>query len=222
MASFLQRSTYAMPERPLVSSDRPFSLVRSLALPDLLTVANAACGTGAVLACLSFVATGRRATLVLAFALVPLALVCDALDGAVARWRRRSSALGADLDSLADIVSFGLAPVALAHALGMRGGWDSAIFCFFVACGIARLARYNVTAAALSAGRGKVPYYEGAPIPTSLALVVVLAVALRAERVGDALFWGVVSVGPWDLHPLALLYVVSGLLMISTIKIPKP
>lgn len=212
----------ARPPRSLVPSNRPFSLVRSFVLADLITVANAACGTGAVLGAMSYVATGHRGTLVVAFVLLPLALVCDALDGAVARWRQRSSVLGADLDSLADIVSFGIAPVALGHALGLRGGWDAVVLCAFVACGIARLARYNVTAAALSDERGKVRHYEGTPIPTSLVLVVVLAVAFWKDRIGDALWLGRVTLGPFDLHPLVLMYLASGALMASTLKVPKP
>jgi CDP-diacylglycerol--serine O-phosphatidyltransferase len=156
---------------------KPFSLIRSFALADVITIGNAACGTGAVLSCMSYMATKERGAIWTALVLLPLALICDALDGTVARWRRKSSPLGADLDSLADIVSFGVAPAALGFALGLRGGWDAVILCYFVACGIGRLARYNVTAAALSDESGKVKYYEGTPIPTSLALVALLGAA---------------------------------------------
>jgi len=140
----------------------------------------------------------------------------------VARWRRKSSPLGADLDSLADIVSFGVAPAALAFALGMRGGWDALVLCYFVACGIGRLARFNVTAAALADGSGKVKYYEGTPIPTSLALVLVLGIALGTGHINETLWLGAVSIGPFVLHPLSLMYALSGSLMISTFRIPKP
>ncbi len=201
---------------------KPFSMVRTFALADLITLCNAACGMGAVLACMSYVASGSRTAIHAAFALLPLALVCDALDGTVARWRRKSSPLGADLDSLADIVSFGVAPASLGFALGLRGGWDAVALCYFVACGISRLARYNVTADALSDETGKVKYYEGTPIPTSLSLVLVLGVAFARDRVGDALWFGDLSLGPFVLHPLTLMYVVSGSFMISTIRIPKP
>src|SRR6185369_8637674 len=88
--------------------------------------------------------------LVLAMALLPVALVFDFADGRVARWRRRSSLLGADLDSLADVISFGLAPAALGFAVGLRGAGDVVILLYFVACGISRLARFNVTAANLT------------------------------------------------------------------------
>ena len=200
----------------------PFSMVRTFVLADLITLGNAFCGTGAVLASMSYVASGDRGSVWAALVLLPLALVCDALDGAVARWRRRSSPLGADLDSLADIVSFGVAPAALGFALGMRGGCDSVALCFFVACGISRLARYNVTAAALSDETGKVKYYEGTPIPTSLALVLVLGIAFAQGAVGSALWLGSLALGPFVLHPLTLMYVVSGALMVSTFRIPKP
>ena len=197
---------------------KPFSMVRTFVLADLITLGNAFCGTGAVLASMSYVATGDRTSIWGAFILLPLALVCDALDGAVARWRRKSSPIGADLDSLADIVSFGVGPAALGFALGLRGGWDAAALCFFVACGISRLARYNVTAASLSDESGKVKYYEGTPIPTSLALVLVLGIAFAR----GSLWFGDVVLGPWVFHPLSLMYVVSGALMVSTIRIPKP
>jgi CDP-diacylglycerol--serine O-phosphatidyltransferase len=199
-----------------------FSMVRTFVLADLITLGNAFCGTGAVLASMSYVATGDRNAVWAALVLLPLALVCDALDGAVARWRRRSSPLGADLDSLADIVSFGVAPAALGFALGLRGGWDGIALCFFVACGISRLARYNVTAAALSDDSGKVKYYEGTPIPTSLALVLVLGIAFAQGGVGDAMWLGRTVIGPFDFHPLTLMYVASGAFMVSTFRIPKP
>ncbi len=201
---------------------KPFSLIRTFVLADVITLGNAFSGTGAILAAMSYIATGDRSLIWTALVLLPIALVCDAADGAVARWRRRSSPLGADLDSLADIVSFGVAPATLGFSLGLRGMWDSIILCFFVACGIGRLARYNVTAASLSDESGKVKYYEGTPIPSSLLLVVVLGIAFGMGAVHEHLWFGSVAIGPWVLHPLALMYVVSGSFMISTIKIPKP
>jgi CDP-diacylglycerol--serine O-phosphatidyltransferase len=200
---------------------QPFSMLRTFALADVITLGNVACGTGAILACMRFVASGERSAMTMAFILLPLALICDALDGKVARWRRKSSPLGGDLDSLADIVSFGVAPSALAFALGMNGGWDAVVLCGFVACGVSRLARFNVTAEELSAGTGKVKYFEGTPIPTSLALVGVLGAAYAMDRVGAALWFGAIELGPFVFHPLVLMYAISGSLMISTIRIPK-
>jgi len=156
-------------------------------------------------------------------ALIPLAFVFDALDGRIARWRKVSSTLGRELDSLADVISFGVAPAALAYACGMQGGWDWLVLSYFVCCGGSRLARYNVTAEALAGEGDKVPYFEGTPIPTSLALVVVLAVAASVGATGADLWLGQWQLGPWQLHPLVLLFALSGSLMISkTLRIPKP
>ncbi|MCC6874218.1 MAG: CDP-alcohol phosphatidyltransferase family protein [Sandaracinaceae bacterium] len=198
-------------------------MLRSFALADFITLANGAAGTIAILLSMAYVAEGDRPTMWAAIALFPVALVCDVLDGSVARWRRKQSALGADLDSLADVVSFGVAPAVLAFALGMRGLWDGVVLVFFVACGISRLARYNATASAMTTEKGKVSHYEGTPIPTSLLLVAVLAAAFGQNAVGDALWLGAVELGPGRLHPLVLLYALSGSAMISgTLKIPKP
>jgi CDP-diacylglycerol--serine O-phosphatidyltransferase len=198
-------------------------MLRTFVLADLVTLGNAACGTGAILLCLASLAEGNSTLLWYAFALLPVALGCDIADGSIARWRRKHSPLGADLDSLADVVSFGVAPVVLGFTVGLRGGWDALVFVYFVGCGISRLARFNVTAARLSAGTGKVKYYEGTPIPTSLALVAVLAVAHAQGAVGDRLWLGAVALGPFTLHPLVLMYAASGTAMASaTLRIPKP
>lgn len=205
-----------------VEKKKPFSMIRSFVLADFITLGNATCGTGSILACMAYLAEGRRNWLWTAVGLIPLALICDVLDGTVARWRHRQSPLGADLDSLADVVSFGVAPAAIGYTIGLRGGWDAIALIFFVACGISRLARYNVTAAALTTNRGKVAFYEGTPIPTSVALVLALGIAFGKDRTFDALWFGVMHLGPFDLHPLALAYALSGSAMISTIRIPKP
>jgi len=204
---------------------RHLSMLRSYTPADALTIGNAACGTIAIFLCLDYLAAGSRGFLWMAFLLLPLALVCDVLDGYVARLdRTRQSALGADLDSLADVISFGVAPAVLGFTLGLRGGWDMLILTFFVVCGVSRLARFNVTAAALAdAETGKVKYFEGTPIPTSIVLVLLLGVATFAGRIEDDLWFGAVRVGPAALHPLALLYGASGSAMISaTLRIPKP
>ena len=200
-------------------------MLRSYTAADLLTIGNAACGTMAIFLCLDYLATGSRQYLWVAFLLLPLALVLDVLDGYVARLdRSRQSVLGSDLDSLADIISFGVAPAVLGFTLGLRGGWDMLCLIYFVVCGVSRLARFNVTAEALSdRATGKVKYFEGTPIPTSIALVAVLALAFYLDRVDDNLWFGVVRIGPAQLHSLSLLYVASGSAMISaTLRIPKP
>lgn len=202
---------------------RHFSMLREFQLADWFTLANAFCGTGAVFAALRFVQDGHVRDLMLGMALIPAAFIFDALDGRVARWRKSSSTLGRELDSLADVLSFGLAPAALAYACGMQGGWDWLILSYFVCCGVSRLARYNVTAVELAGDSDKVPYFEGTPIPTSLALVVVLALAAWQGALGPQLWGGAWQIGPWQLHPLVLMFALSGSLMISkTLRIPKP
>jgi CDP-diacylglycerol--serine O-phosphatidyltransferase len=109
----------------------------------------------------------------------------------------------------------------IAYGCGMQGFYDRIILVFFVACGVSRLARYNVTAEKLSEGGDKVKYFEGTPIPTSLVLVVVLAVAAWQGAIGSALWGGVVVLGGFKLHPLVLLFAASGSLMVSRIRIPK-
>ena len=202
-------------------STRRFSMLRSYAMPDILTMGNAASGTITIFLCLSFIAGASRSYLWAAFALVPAGLLCDGLDGWVARKRGRSSMIGADMDSLADIVTFGLAPAILGYTLGLRGVWDALILTVFVVCGISRLARYNVTAADLAGDAGKVSHYQGTPIPTSVLIVILLAVAFALGDTGDRLWLGAVELGPFTLHPLSLVYLISGSLMISTLKIPK-
>jgi CDP-diacylglycerol---serine O-phosphatidyltransferase len=197
-------------------------MIREFRLADFFTLANAASGVASIFAAMSFIQTNQRGQFMLAAGLLPVALVFDVLDGRIARWRQRHSPLGRELDSLSDVISFGVAPAVLAFAAGMRGGWDRAVLIYFVACGVSRLARYNVTAESLSEGADKVKYFEGTPIPTSVLLVGMLAVAGWNARLGDRLWFGQVSLGGADLHPLVVLFAVSGSLMISkTIHIPK-
>jgi CDP-diacylglycerol--serine O-phosphatidyltransferase len=204
-------------ERP-----RHFSMIREFHLADFLTLANAACGVASVFCAMVYVGLPSAAVFYAAAALAPAAFVFDVLDGRVARARQQHSPLGRELDSLADVISFGVAPAALGFAAGLRGGWDWVVLIYFVCCGVSRLARYNVTAEALAGSSGKVRYFEGTPIPTSVILVAVLAWAAWQGRVGEAVYWGAWTIGPWVLHPLALLFALSGSLMISkTLRIPK-
>jgi CDP-diacylglycerol--serine O-phosphatidyltransferase len=202
---------------------RHFSMLREFHLADWFTLANAFCGTGAIFAAMRFLQEGKVGDLLVGMALIPLAFVFDALDGRVARARKVASTLGRELDSLSDVISFGVAPAALGYACGMQGGWDWLVLSYFVGCGVSRLARYNVTAEQLSGAEGKVKYFEGTPIPTSVVIVGMLALAAWQGRIGDALWPGRWQLGPWQLHPLVLVYALSGSLMISkTLRIPKP
>jgi CDP-diacylglycerol---serine O-phosphatidyltransferase len=199
-----------------------FSMIREFHLADFLTLANAGCGVAAVFCAMVYSGSASRAHFFTAVLLTVAALAFDVLDGRVARWRQKQSTLGRELDSLADVISFGVAPAALGFAAGLRGGWDWIVLIYFVCCGVSRLARFNVTAETLAAGSGKVKYFEGTPIPTSVVLTAVLGYAAWQDRVGDALYGGAWTAGPWTLHPLSLLFALSGTLMISkTLRIPK-
>ena len=202
---------------------RHFSMIREFQLADLVTLLNGFLGAGALLAFMRFTLDRQTAFFWLGTALLPLALIMDTLDGRIARGRGTASPLGQELYSLADVVSFGVAPAAMAFAAGMRGGWDALCLIYFVGCGISRLARYNVTAAGLSGPSGKVTHFEGLPIPTSLLLVATLAILARLGRWQDDLPLGVVTLADCRLHPWSLLYVLWGSGMISkTLRIPKP
>jgi CDP-diacylglycerol--serine O-phosphatidyltransferase len=201
---------------------RHFSMIRDFHLADFVTLGNAACGTAGVFLAMVYASSGALSDFLWAAAMAPLAFAFDWLDGRVARWRQQHSALGRELDSLADIVSFGVAPAALAFAGGLRGGWDVAVLICFVCCGVSRLARFNVTAESLSAGADKVAHFEGTPIPTSVVLTAVLAGIAWNGSLGERLPGGAWQVGPWTLHPLVLMFALSGTLRISkTLRIPK-
>jgi CDP-diacylglycerol---serine O-phosphatidyltransferase len=208
----------------MAAPHRHLSMLRSYTAADALTVANAACGTICIFLCLDYIAADNRKFLWTAFFLLPLALAFDVLDGYVARLNpSRQSILGADLDSLSDVISFGVAPAVLGFTLGLRGGWDMLCLIYFVVCGVSRLARFNVTAEALADSEtGKVKYFEGTPIPTSIVIVALLGAAFQFGRFDDNFWFGAVRIAPMVLHPLALVYVASGSAMISTVRIPKP
>lgn len=196
-------------------------MIREFHLADWFTLGNAICGTGAIFSAMTFLKNGNVRHLYFAAGLVLAALVFDVLDGRIARWRQKSSAMGRELDSLADVISFGVAPAIIGYACGMQGLYDRIILVAFVACGVSRLARYNVTAEAFSEETGKVTYFEGTPIPTSIVLVCTLALAASLGAIGDAMWFGKMQFGRFTLHPLTLLFAVSGSLMISRLRIPK-
>lgn len=201
---------------------RHFSMLRGFQLADFFTLGNAACGMASVLLAMLYLVSGEIAHFYAAAAMAPLAAAFDVADGRIARARQQHSALGRELDSLADVISFGVGPAALGFAAGLRGGWDALLMLYFVCCGVSRLARYNVTADSLSEGADKVAYFEGTPIPTSILITAVLAAIAASGALGNALPGGVWQIGPWQLHPLAGLFALSGTLMISkTLRIPK-
>ncbi|MBS0293020.1 MAG: CDP-diacylglycerol--serine O-phosphatidyltransferase [Proteobacteria bacterium] len=205
----------------MASPHKRFSMIREFHLADWFTLGNAVCGVGALFSSMTFLETSDRRHVFFACALVLAALVFDVFDGRIARWRQKSSAMGRELDSLADVISFGVAPAIIAYACGMQGMYDRVVLAFFVACGVSRLARFNITAETLSGQDGKVKYFEGTPIPTSIVLVGLLALAAAMGAVREHLWLGKIMIGGFTLHPLVLLFALSGSLMISRIRIPK-
>ncbi len=204
-----------------MNARKPFSMIREFHFADWLTLGNAICGTGALFSSMTYLQTHGVGRIYAACGLILAALIFDVLDGRIARWRQSSSAMGRELDSLADVISFGVAPAVLGYACGMQGLYDRIILGYFVACGVSRLARYNVTAEAMSAGAGKVRYFEGTPIPTSFALVCVLTLGASLGAIGEQLWLGAIRLAGFTLHPLSLMFAASGSLMISRIRIPK-
>jgi CDP-diacylglycerol--serine O-phosphatidyltransferase len=178
-------------------------------LPNLFTCSSIFCGFYAILICAGDPTADDfyRASLLIVFA-----MFFDAIDGRVARMTRTQSAFGVQIDSLADVASFGVAPAVLLyewslHSLEMLGVFS----CFtYVACGAIRLARFNVQAMTQS-GAPKKPgkYILGLPIPGAAGILVSLVVANHTMT--DVLPLG---------SPLLMLGVVLALsfFMVSTIK----
>src|ERR1700690_384554 len=182
------------------TQQKPAALIREFHLADWFTLGNAVCGTAAVFSTITYGETGKLAHIYYACALVFAALVFDIFDGRIARWRQKSSAMGRELDSLADVISFGVAPAMIGYGFGMQGLYDRVVLAYFVACGVSRLARYNVTAEELSEGTGKVKYFEGTPIPTSFLVVCILTAAASTGAVGDHLWFGKILLAGYALH----------------------
>jgi CDP-diacylglycerol---serine O-phosphatidyltransferase len=193
-----------------------FSMIRSFHLADLFTIANGFCGVGALFAAMWYLTTRERRYLYVAALLVPVALVFDVLDGRIARWRHATSPMGREMDSLADVISFGVAPAGIAFAAGLTSVLDQLVLMYFVGCGLSRLARFNVTAEALGGATGKVRYFEGTPIPTSVVPLGLLMLAFQQGALFPVRIFGA------EVHLVALIFLLSGSLMISkTLKIPK-
>lgn len=198
-------------------TSRHFSMIRNFHLADLFTIANGFCGVAALFQAMGFLAGGERWRVDVAAGLIVLALLFDVLDGRIARWRHHASPMGRELDSLADVISFGVAPAGIAYAAGLRSALDQIVLLYFVGCGVSRLARYNVTAESLATETGTVRYFEGTPIPTSVVPLGLLLLAFHRGTLYP------VTIGGLELHLVGLLFLLSGSLMISkTLKVPKP
>ncbi|CAK7205605.1 CDP-diacylglycerol-serine O-phosphatidyltransferase [Sporothrix eucalyptigena] len=225
-AEFSQPEAYDKQKILLSTDPGHFSLIRALHMADFITELNGLCGILSIFSSLRYcIDPTSRGNLWIALALLPLGLFFDAMDGKVARWRKKSSMMGQELDSLADLISFGVAPAAVAFSIGIRSTLDHVLLAFFVLCGLTRLARFNVTTAVIPKDKtGKASYFEGTPIPTSLGLDALMAYWVSQDWIQESLPLGTWFAGTaYELHPIALLFVVHGCLMTSkTIHIPKP
>ncbi|KAI9289686.1 hypothetical protein BC943DRAFT_314939 [Umbelopsis sp. AD052] len=217
----------------LISTDnRHFSMVRNFYLADVITLMNGICGTMSIFSSMRYLVSNDRCDLHIAMWYMPFGLLFDFFDGRVARWRKNSSLLGQELDSLADLISFGLAPAALAFAVGMQSTVDALGLTYFVCCGLARLARFNATVALLPKdSTGKISHFEGLPIPSSLAIVALLSYTIAGRDISNSLPLGIFQIPmPLGINPVlgkvhgfVLLFVLHGTAMVSrTLRIPKP
>jgi CDP-diacylglycerol---serine O-phosphatidyltransferase len=144
-------------------------------LPNLVTLGSVFCGVAAIQ--LVGGSDVTPATLIRASQLILVAMVFDLLDGRVARMTRTQSAFGLQLDSLADVVSFGVAPAMLAYAWGLGNYPNLGLFAsfFYVGCGAIRLARFNVLASTATGQPAKPGrYMVGLPIPAAAGMLVSL------------------------------------------------
>ena len=207
------------------SDEYHFNMIRNLHLADLITMMNGFSGFYSIVSCLRFTLTGKAHYVQRAHFFILLGMFFDFFDGKVARLRNRSSLMGQELDSLADLVSFGVAPASVAFTIGFQSTLDVLVLSFFVLCGLTRLARFNVTVAQLPKDvSGKSKYFEGLPIPTSLALVGAMAYLVNKGFILEQLPFGLFGAGSWyEFHPAVLAFAIQGCGMISkSLKIPKP
>jgi CDP-diacylglycerol--serine O-phosphatidyltransferase len=166
-------------------------------LPTLFTVGNLFCGYLSIWCSI-------RGTFEIAAYLIIIAAVLDALDGRIARLTHSASEFGEEYDSLADLVSFGVAPAVLAYSWGLsdfsRLGW--LVSFLFVVCGSMRLARFNIQTHVVDK-----KYFIGLPIPAAAATLSALVLATPEPLVDRVWMTGLLAVT-----------IVLSYLMISTIR----
>lgn len=188
-------------------------------LPNLMTAGNLFCGFVALTKIVEADPEARNFALVIktALAFILLACIFDLLDGRVARWGGAESPFGREFDSLADLISFGVAPAFLVHRIVLKDvfsnhpevGWF--IASIYLICGALRLARYNCLTAMSGTGGGK--EFVGFPIPAAAALVASLTLLLlwvEEDRVKHSL---------WRFGLPALMLFLS-IMMVSEVKYP--
>lgn len=172
---------------------------------NLVTISGAMC---ALLACFMT----ARGYYCLAMAALSVAALCDALDGKIARatltTSKRARFYGVQMDSLCDLVSFGVSPCFIAYLMGYNRTVDILVYLLFIICGAIRLANFN-TEAAMDTPDLKMKHFTGIPIPLSASVMPLLVIVHML--VGGPVFW------------LArILFLVVGFGYILRFKFPKP
>jgi CDP-diacylglycerol--serine O-phosphatidyltransferase len=188
-------------------------------LPNLLTAGNLFCGFVALTKIVEAdPATGNYISQIyLALIFILLACIFDLFDGRVARWGGAESPFGREFDSLADLISFGVAPAFLVHRIVLRDvfadhpqfGWY--IASIYLICGAFRLARFNVLSAY---GTGGSKDFVGFPIPSAAALVASLTLFIMWVEEKDF------TVG-YLRYVLPVLMLFLSWMMVSQVRYPS-
>ncbi|MFB1482772.1 CDP-diacylglycerol--serine O-phosphatidyltransferase [Corallococcus sp. RDP092CA] len=178
-------------------------------LPNLFTVTSIFCGFYAITLCSG---EAEPVQLYQAALAILFAMFFDGFDGRVARLTKTQSDFGMQLDSLADVMSFGAAPALLVYkwALAPMGFWGLFISFAFMACGAMRLARFNVLAMRNPHGGGG-GFFVGLPIPLAAGVLVSLIISHHVASQGEAL-------GDGARVPVAVAVAALSLLMVSTVR----
>src|SRR6187455_3081806 len=167
-------------------------------LPSLLTMGNMFCGY----ACVVYAMRGAYET---AAPFIGIAIVLDMLDGRIARMTGTTSEFGVEFDSMADVISFGVAPAILSFQWGLsalgRLGWAAGFL--FVASAAVRLARFNIQSASHQDKR----YFVGMPSPPAAGVPAATVFAFPQGLTG-----------PWEAAAVLAMVIVPALLMVSTVR----
>ncbi len=179
-------------------------------LPNLFTVTSIFCGFHAITLCMGEPSPAHLQQAAIA---ILFAMFFDGFDGRVARLTKTQSQFGMELDSLADVISFGVAPALLVYqwALGDWGMAGTFVAFAYAACGALRLARFNVIAQRSHGAGGSSDFFVGLPIPFAAFGIVVLVLAHHALTEGAEL-------GPAAQAPVAVAVGLLSLLMVSTVR----
>ncbi|VEU22699.1 DEKNAAC103762 [Brettanomyces naardenensis] len=207
------------------SDTRHLSFIRQLHMADCITMLNGFSGFYSIVSCLRFALNGDPNYVIRAIFFSFLGAFFDFFDGKVARLRNKASLIGQELDSLADLISFGVAPASIAFSLGMQSTADVLSLAFCVLCGLGRLARFNVTVTNIPKDQtGKSKYFEGFPIPSTLFWVFLMLGLVLKGWYGENLPLGMLWEGTfYEWHPLTAVFLFQGSMMISkSIHVPKP